>query len=97
MSSTSSLEQVDPLPNLRDTNLDLILELMNEGNEDTSGNATPAMDPQRVTALDTVAYRSDTSLNHSGEDQVLGMGDQYLGDPNTSDSGSQSVQTHDTG
>ena len=101
MSSTSSLEQVDPLPNLRDTNLDLILEIMNEGNEsptgnaDTSGNATPAMDPQRVTALDTVAYRSDSSLNHSGEDQVLGMGDQYLGDLNTSDSGSQSVQTHE--
>ena len=101
MSSTSSLEQVDPLPNLRDTNLELILEIMSEdnesptGNTDTSGIATPAMDPQRVTALDTVTYRSDSSLTHSGEDRVLGMGDQYLGDLNTSDSGSQSVQIHE--
>ena len=93
MSSTSSLEQVDPLPNLNDPNLNLILELINEGNEDTSGNATPAMDSQGVIAPDTVPYRSDTSLNHSGEDQVLGMGDQYMPDPNTSDSGSQSVHT----
>ena len=97
MSSTSSLEQADPLPNLRDANLDLILQLMDERTSllldtlITGGIDTPVMDLQRVDSLNSVTYRSVSSRTHSEEDRGLATRDQYLDTLNTSDSGSQSA------